>query len=181
MHCDYCDTEYARHAGENFSIDEILNKISKYDCKLVEITGGEPLLQKELLKLVNVLIDNNYKILIETNGSQNISKLPKDVIKIVDWKVPGSKEENSFYIDNLKYLTKSDEIKFVITNSNDYQWSKEKISKYNLSEKYKVLMSVVKNNLNPAKLCQWIINDSLKVRFQLQLHKYIWPEDEKGR
>ena len=158
-----------------------MNKISQYGCKLVEITGGEPLLQDELYDLVKQLQYENYKILIETNGSQNITKLPKDVIKIVDWKTPGSNEENSFDISNLDNISLNDEIKFVISDRDDFNWCKGKIEKHNLTNKCKVLMSTVNGKLNPVELCEWILKDNLDVRFQLQLHKYIWPEDEKGR
>ena len=163
------------------SVDDILDKISQYDCKLVEITGGEPLIQEGLYELVEKLRSLNYKILIETNGSQNISKLPIDVIKVIDWKTPGSGEENSFDIENLKYITKEDEIKFVLADCLDYEWCKDKISKHQLDSKCKVLMSVVKGEFGPAELCDAIVKDSLNVRFQLQLHKYIWPNYEKGK
>lgn len=147
----------------------------------MEITGGEPLLQDGLIELVEKLRSLNYKILIETNGSQNISELPKDVIKILDWKTPGSDEGSSFDISNLFHISINDEIKFVISDENDFHWSKDKIKKNDLSNKCNVLMSVVNGKLDPAKLCQWIIEYNLNVRFQLQLHKYIWPNDEKGR
>ena len=123
----------------------------------------------------------NYKILIETNGSRAISKLPQKVIKIIDWKTPGSGEATSFYTENLKYITPEDEIKFVISDRKDYEWAKERIDEYDLTKKCKVLMSVVKDKIEPAEVCELILKDSLNVRFQLQLHKYIWPEDEKGR
>lgn len=181
LNCSYCDTEYAKHDAENLTIDEILETISQYDCKLVEITGGEPLLQENLYGLIDELLNRDYKILIETNGSQLIAKLPKNVIKILDWKTPGSGEENSFDIDNLKYLTIEDEIKFVLADCLDYQWSKDRINDYNLAKKCSVLMSVVKGKFDPAKLCESILKDNLPVRFQLQLHKYVWSNDEKGK
>jgi len=148
---------------------------------LVEITGGEPLLQSETPKLIKELLDNGYKVLLETNGSRNLEKVPADVVKIIDWKTPGSGEDDSFIIHNLDYLTSKDEIKFVIADSMDYQWSKDRINDHNLTDKCKVLMSVVNDKFEPAALCNLIIKDNLDVRFQLQLHKYIWPEDEKGR
>lgn len=147
----------------------------------MEITGGEPLLQEGLYELIEKLRSLKYKILIETNGSRNISQLPGDVIKIIDWKTPGSGEENSFKIQNLNYISESDEIKFVLASTRDYQWSKSQIEKYNLAEKCTVLMSVVNGKYDPAELCEAIIKDQLNVRFQLQIHKYIWPKDEKGR
>ena len=148
---------------------------------MVEITGGEPLLQSETPKLIKELLDNGYKVLLETNGSRNLEKVPADVVKIIDWKTPGSGEDDSFIIHNLDYLTSKDEIKFVIADSMDYQWSKDRINDHNLTDKCKVLMSVVNDKFEPAALCNLIIKDNLDVRFQLQLHKYIWPEDEKGR
>lgn len=163
------------------STSEILNNISKHDCNLLEITGGEPLLQDELYSLVEELLKNNYQILMETNGSQNIHQLPKEVIKILDWKTPGSGEENSFNTDNLNYISEKDEIKFVLSDACDYEWSKKQIIDNNLTARCKILMSVVKDKFDPAELCELILKDNLDVRFQLQLHKYIWPKDEKGR
>ncbi len=181
LNCQYCDTEYAKNVGDRLSIAEIMHKIAQYDCELVEITGGEPLLQQELYDLIGQLRSKKYKLLIETNGSKSIAQLPHDVIKIVDWKTPGSGEADSFNEDNLNYLTKKDEIKFVISGKDDYLWSKDKILRYELDQQSKILMSVVNGKMDPADLCDLILADKLNVRFQLQLHKYIWPEDEKGR
>lgn len=181
LNCNYCDTEYAKHDGENFSIDDVISKIAQYNCKLVEITGGEPLLQEDIFSLVDVLLKNGYNILVETNGSQSIENLPKKVIKIIDWKTPGSDVGNSFDINNLDFITKDDEIKFVVSNREDFLWCKDKIKQNNLTNICKVLMSTVNGKLDPAELCEWIIEENLDIKFQLQLHKYIWPNDEKGR
>ena len=181
LKCNYCDTKYAKNQGKHLSIKSILAAVEHYNCNLVEITGGEPLLQIDVYKLINSLITDNYKVLIETNGSQNIKSLPTGVIKIIDWKTPGSNEGQSFCLDNLEYLVNNDEIKFVISDYDDYKWSVNNIIQNNLNEKFTVLMSAANGILDPAKLYQWIINDNLDVRFQLQLHKYIWPNNEKGR
>ncbi len=147
----------------------------------MEITGGEPLIQQETHELIRKLREQEYTILLETNGSRNLEKIPSEVIKIIDWKTPGSGEDDSFIIHNLDYLTAEDEIKFVISDNRDYQWSKDRISDHKLTDRCKVLMSVVKGNFAPKDLCELILKDNLNVRFQLQLHKYIWPKDAKGR
>lgn len=126
-------------------------------------------------------MEKDYNILLETNGSLNIADLSPQVIKIMDWKTPGSGEGGSFDMENLKHLTPEDELKFVLSSPHDFQWAKARIDEYDLTQKCKVLMSVVKDKFDPAELCELILQANLNVRFQLQLHKYIWPEEEKGR
>ena len=179
LRCSYCDTEDSFYEGQDMSIDQIIKEIEKYNCKLIEVTGGEPLLQKGSIELMNILLNNNYKVMLETGGSLPVNKVPLEVIKIVDFKCPSSnmEEKNDWRI--IKDLQKHDEIKFVIGNKQDYEWAKDKIEQFNLHNK-NLLFSPVHDVLNPKELSEWILNDGLKVRAQLQLHKYIWGSNTKG-
>jgi 7-carboxy-7-deazaguanine synthase len=181
LRCHYCDTTFSYEPETVKSIDQIIVEIEKYKpVNLVEITGGEPLLQEEVYDLFQVLHSNNFQILLETNGSINLAKVPKFVIKIVDVKTPGSGFVDSFKLPNLNYIDpQKDEIKFVLTDRNDYEWSKEFIQKNNL-QKYKVLFSAVQERFPVHKLAEWMIEDKLGVRMQLQLHKYIWDKNKRG-
>ena len=179
LRCSYCDTDYAFHEGNDMSIDEIIKEIQKYDCNLIEVTGGEPLMQDESIELMHTLINKNYQVMLETGGSLPIKKVPKEVIKIVDFKCPTSnmKKKNDWAI--IQDLNKDDEIKFVIGDKEDYRWAKEKIKEYDLYNK-KILLSPVHNVLDSRILSEWILKDNLKVRLQIQLHKYIWSPETKG-
>ena len=179
LRCSYCDTEYSFHEGKDMSIDDILKKIKNYNCKLVEVTGGEPLLQKESIDLMTILLNDNYKVMLETGGSLPIKNVPKDVIKIVDFKCPSSNMHKKNDWNILKDLQKHDEIKFVIGNYEDYEWTKNKINSYNLNEK-RILLSPVHDVLKSKDLSEWILKDGINARLQLQLHKYIWSPDTKG-
>jgi len=141
LRCKYCDTKYAYEDGEDKEVSEIISDISNYNCKLVEITGGEPLLQTETIILANELIKHGYTVLIETNGSLNISKLPSELIRIIDIKTPGSGEVDSFLLKNWDYINSKDEVKFVITSRYDYEWCKNIIKKNGLGKKCKILLS----------------------------------------
>ena len=179
LRCSYCDTEYSFHEGKDMSIDDILKKIKQYNCKLVEVTGGEPLLQKESIDLMTILLNDNYKVMLETGGSLPIKNVPKDVIKIVDFKCPSSNMHKKNDWNILKDLQKHDEIKFVIGNYEDYEWTKNKIKSYNLNTK-RILLSPVHDVLKSKDLSEWILKDGINARLQLQLHKYIWSPDTKG-
>ncbi len=179
LRCSYCDTEYSFHEGKDMSIDDILKKIKNYNCKLVEVTGGEPLLQKESIDLMTILLNDNYKVMLETGGSLPIKNVPKNVIKIVDFKCPSSNMHKKNDWNILKDLQKHDEIKFVIGNYEDYEWTKNKINSYNLNTK-RILLSPVHDVLKSKDLSEWILKDGINARLQLQLHKYIWSPDTKG-
>jgi 7-carboxy-7-deazaguanine synthase len=181
LRCSYCDTKYAYLVKFQMNNDEILQKVQQYEpVKLVEITGGEPLVQVEVYHLIQKLHSQNYKILLETNGTLLLKQVPDYVHKIVDIKCPGSGEAGSFKEENLQFLRKNrDEIKFVLSGRDDYEFARRKISEYNLRD-YKILFSTVFGKLQPARLAKWIIEDKLPVRLQLQLHKYIWSPDKKG-
>ena len=161
-------------------IDEILKEIKKYSCNLVEVTGGEPLLQKNCINLLNELIKNNYDVLLETSGSLSISDVPDKVINIIDFKCPSSKMDSKNMWDNINYLKKNDEIKFVIGDRIDYEWTKKKIEEYKLNQICDILISPVYGEIEPKEIVKWILEDNLKVRFQIQMHKEIWPADKKG-
>ena len=180
LRCKDCDTKYSYKSDLLLTIPKIIEKIEQYQpTKLVEITGGEPLLQDEVYPLFEKLTNQNYEILLETNGSVNLEKVPNYVTKIVDIKCPESGESNSFLIKNLDFINlKKDELKFVISNVSDYHFAKEFIQKNNLI-KHKIIFSPVSNKIDFKKLAELIIKDKLPVRLQIQLHKIIWG-DEKG-
>ena len=180
LRCSYCDTEYAFYEGSDMTIKEILNKIEKYPTNLVMVTGGEPLIQKGCIDLMNQLLKKKYDVMIETSGSLSLNKVPKDVIKIVDFKCPTSNmmDKNDWTI--IKDINQTDEIKFVIGNREDYDWSKKMIKNYNLNKICPILFSPVYDNIDIQDLSQWILEDGIKVRLQIQLHKHIWDADAKG-
>jgi len=180
LRCSYCDTEYAFYDGKDISIDNILSEIKKYPTDLVMITGGEPLIQDYCINLMQKLITENYSVMLETSGSMKLNKVPKKVIKIVDFKCPSSNmmEKNDWQI--LSDIQKQDEIKFVIGNKKDYDWSKKMITKYKLNELCPVLFSPVYNVMSIQDLSEWILKDGIKVRLQSQLHKHIWGPETKG-
>ncbi len=181
LRCNYCDTKYSYETNFEKTSEGIIEEIKKYTpIKLVEITGGEPLLQDEVYEICDGLNEEGYKILLETNGSISLKKIPPFVIKIVDVKTPGSGFEDCFFLENLELINKEkDELKFVISDRNDYEWSKEFITKHKF-ENYQILFSAVLENLNPRLLAEWIIEDRISVRMQLQLHKFIWDKDKRG-
>ena len=174
LRCTYCDTEYAFYEGKDYSIEEIIGEVKKYNCRLVEITGGEPLVQNESLGLMKRLCDEGFEVMVETGGSLPIKEVDKRVIIIMDLKCPSSGMLKKNLYENIDYLKPNDEVKFVIGSREDYEWSKEIVSKYALSKKCPVLFSVVFGELEPVTLVEWILEDKLDVRFQLQMHKYIW-------
>lgn len=181
LRCDYCDTTYSYECEITLSINDIITKIKEFDpVKLVEITGGEPLLQHEVYQLISSLHENGNTILLETNGSISLKDTPEYIIKIVDVKCPGSGEENSFLIENLEFISmEKDEIKFVLSDNFDYNWAKDFVMKYNLND-YEILFSPVSEKLEPQDLAKWITEDKLPVRMQLQLHKIIWDKEKRG-
>ncbi|MBL1214210.1 MAG: radical SAM protein [Ignavibacteriae bacterium] len=180
LRCSYCDTEYAFYDGEEMSIEEIIEEVKKYNCSLVEVTGGEPLVQKDSIHLMRKLCDEDYEVLLETGGSLPIENIDKRVRVILDLKCPSSNMKGKNLYENLDYLKSIDEVKFVIGTREDYEWAKEIISKYKINEKCEVLFSVVFDELEPLTLTNWILEDKLNVRFQLQMHKFIWKPEERG-
>ena len=180
LRCVWCDTPHAFHDGKKLSIHQIIDEVKSYGINLVEITGGEPLLQKEVFPLMESLLKNKFKVMLETSGSLAINNVPAKVIKIIDLKCPGSGEENKNLWENLNHLTSTDEIKFVIADKTDYEWSKKVLQDYELDKKVPVLFSPVFEKLKLKDLTEWILEDNLPVRLHTQLHKYIWDQKTIG-
>ena len=180
LRCKYCDTTYAYDEGSEMTADEIIHAVRCYGLNLVEITGGEPLLQRDAGSLISRLLDSNFKVLIETNGSVDIGGVDRRATIIMDVKTPGSGMSDSVRIENLALLKKSDELKFVITDEVDYDWARAMVRQFKLSEKCTILFSPIYGKISPSGLSTWIIADKLPVRMNLQLHKYIFGPDRRG-
>lgn len=178
--CTYCDTKYAYDEGREYSLDEILKEVAIRGVNLVEITGGEPLLQTEVLGLIRFLLDKGYEVLVETNGSVSIKDIDQRATVIMDIKTPGSGEHGKVASGNLDLLKSSDEIKFVITDRMDYEWARDYIEEHKLINICTVLMSPANEILGPTLLSGWILEDRLGVRLNLQLHKYIFGTGKRG-
>lgn len=182
LSCSWCDTRYALdESGRELSLDMIIEAVRPYEVDLVEITGGEPLLQAAMPDLAMRLTHEGYEVLVETNGSRDISLLPHPIKRIMDLKGPSSGEMGNNRLENLLYLRHGDEVKFVIADSNDYEWAKVTISGGDYpSSTVQTLFSPVQGRLEARQLAEWLIRDRLPVRLNLQVHKYIWPEIERG-
>ena len=180
LRCTYCDTEYAFHDGKDMSISDIINHIKPMKTKLVEVTGGEPMLQDNTIPLMIALLEKKYHVLLETSGAISLKDVPSEVKKIVDFKCPSSAMSDRNLWSIIDELNDKDEIKFVIGNQEDYEWTKSKINKYNLNQKWTILISPVFGKISLEKLAEWILQDNLDVRLQLQMHKYIWDPDKQG-
>ncbi|MBX7257762.1 MAG: radical SAM protein [Candidatus Hydrogenedentes bacterium] len=181
LRCVWCDTEYAFHGGAKMTLDQIVAQCDALDCALIEITGGEPLLQKGCGALAQLLLDNGYTVLCETSGSLPIDRMPDQVIKIMDLKCPDSGEAEKNDWTNVARLSSRDEVKFVIASRNDYEWSRDVVRAHDLPSRCKqVLFSPVFGSVDPKDIVEWILEDRLDVRFQLQLHKFIWPPQQRG-
>ena len=178
--CSYCDTEYAFTEGNKFKISNIISKIKSYKTNYVTVTGGEPLAQKNIIILLSALLNNSYNVSIETSGLLDISDIPNDIEIVMDIKTPSSNEDSKNIKNNLSIIKKTDVIKFVIGNREDYEWSKDILIKNCLSNFKNIYFSPVHDALNLSDLADWILSDNLNVTLQLQLHKYIWG-DERGR
>jgi 7-carboxy-7-deazaguanine synthase len=197
LRCTWCDTAYAFHGGKKMTVEEVLGRVdelagreagAKATVPLVELTGGEPLLQEEIYPLAEKLLAAGYQVMIETSGERFVGKLPKEVIKIVDVKCPDSGEPDTFEVRNLEELTKNDEVKFVLATRRDYEFAREFTREHRLAEGAReVLFSPVFEDpegkwpgLGPRQLAEWILADGLPVRLGLQLHKFIWDPATKG-
>jgi len=180
LRCTYCDSEYAFYEGENYTVKQILEKIKKYDCNLVEVTGGEPLLQSECISLLNKLIDEKYDVMLETGGSLPIKEVPRDVKKIIDFKCPSSGMEKKNLWNIINDISNNDEIKFVIGDKMDFKWAENKIKEYDIENKCTILFSSVYDKIEYQKVVEWMLDSKIKARFQLQIHKHIWKEETKG-
>lgn len=180
LRCGYCDTEYAFTGGEKKDIDDIIAEVQRYDTRYVTVTGGEPLAQPSCLELMAKLLDLGYIVSLETSGAIDVSAVDPRVIKVMDLKTPSSGELSKNLYQNIQYLSKTDQVKFVIGNEEDYGWSKQVLADYKLSDHCEILFSPVMGQQNPTELANKILQDRLPVRFQIQLHKLLW-DDVRGK
>ena len=181
LRCNYCDTEYAFYEGKKQTLTEIVDLVEKFECPLVEITGGEPLLQKNVLPLMSMLCDRGHTVLLETSGAHDISPVDPRVHRIMDLKTPGSGEVDKNLWSNIDHLTGLDEVKFVIGSREDYDWSVDKIRRFDLTKRcHAVLFSPIFGRIDPRQIVEWMLADKLDVRFQLQMHKFIWSPTQRG-
>jgi 7-carboxy-7-deazaguanine synthase len=180
LRCSYCDTTYAYEEGAEMSVDEVCEAVEKYATELVEVTGGEPLEQADTALLIRRLLDSGHTVLVETNGSKDISVVDRRAIIIMDIKSPGSGMFRSMDLGNLRRLRPSDELKFVVADRAEYEWAKAFIADNGLAGKCLLNLSPAFGVLAPRRLAEWIIEDGLKVRLNMQLHKYIFNPDERG-
>jgi 7-carboxy-7-deazaguanine synthase len=182
LRCRWCDTTYSFHGGEPLRIGALLERVRQFGLPLVEITGGEPLAQPHCGDLAALLLETGHTVLVETSGSLPIDRLPAAAIKIMDLKCPGSGESEKNHWPNIALLNPAqDEVKFVIADRRDYEWSRDILERYTLQDRCKaVLFSPVFGEIAPLRLAEWILADRLPVRFQLQLHKILWPPDARG-
>jgi len=174
LRCGYCDTDYAFTGGDWYSLTDILQQVKQYKTPYICVTGGEPLAQKACPELLTLLCDEGYKVSLETSGALDISLLDPRVKRIMDIKTPASDEESRNRYENIDCLKPDDEVKFVICDRNDYDWSKSMLEKYDLGARCSVLFSPVQGDMSATELAEWILEDQLTVRFQIQLHKYLW-------
>lgn len=181
LRCSWCDTEYAFFEGQKRSLEEVIAEVERYQCPLVEITGGEPLIQDEVYPLMDALLARGRTVMLETGGHRPIGRVPRDVVKIVDVKCPASGESGKNEWNNLEALAPHDEVKFVVQDRVDYEFAKDVITKFQLPGRCAaVLMSPVHGVLDPRALSEWMLADRLPARLQVQLHKLIWAPDTRG-
>ena len=181
LRCTWCDTPYAFDEGKKRSVDDVVDAVEAYGCQLVEITGGEPLLQEDVYELMEKLVNRGRTVLLETGGHRPVDRVPGAVIKIMDIKCPGSGEAARNDWSNIEQLTRQDEVKFVIADRADYEFARQVIGTHGLAARAgAILMSPVHGGLEPKLLSEWVLADHLPVRLQLQLHKYIWSPATRG-
>jgi 7-carboxy-7-deazaguanine synthase len=180
LRCRWCDTAYAFEGGRAMSVAEVVAEVEGFGCPLVEITGGEPLLQPDAVPLMEELLRRGHRVLLETGGSLPIANVPEGVLRIVDVKCPGSGEVAANRWENLEVLRAGDEVKFVIAGRDDYLWAARELATRGLASRCTVLFSPVQGEVEPGELARWVLEDRLPVRVQIQLHKALWPGAERG-
>lgn len=180
LRCTYCDSEYAFHGGQWWSLTDIQAEVDHHGARHVCITGGEPLAQPACAELCRQLCDAGYQVSIETSGAMDISVLDTRVVRVVDIKTPASGEQSKNRLENFALLQPTDQVKFVICDKDDYDWASQQLQEYQLAQRCQVLFSPAYQQVEPAHLADWILRDKLPVRFQFQLHKYLWG-DQPGR
>jgi 7-carboxy-7-deazaguanine synthase len=179
LRCKWCDSEFTFSGGTSMTLEEIMHEVLGHGCDLVELTGGEPLLQPDIYELAARLCDAGKTVLIETGGHRDISSLDARVIRIMDLKCPASGECERNLWQNLAHLRRFDEVKFVIANRSDYEWARDTIREHGLEDRVKTLISTAYGLVGPREVVEWMLDDGLRARFQLQAHKYIWPPDSR--
>jgi 7-carboxy-7-deazaguanine synthase len=180
LRCTYCDTAYAFHGGRDMSLDEVVAEVDRLPARLVLLTGGEPMLQREIGALAELLLGRGYQVMIETSGAHPLDALPPEVVRIVDVKTPGSGEGHRVRWEVLDRLRPTDSIKFVLADESDYLWAAAAIRDRELAHKAEVLLSPVHGRLDPRALVSWMLRDRVPARLNLQLHKYIWDPATQG-
>ncbi|HEX7018808.1 MAG TPA: radical SAM protein [Gemmatimonadaceae bacterium] len=181
LRCSWCDTPYAFHEGQKMTVDEIVDRVREYGCGVVEVTGGEPLLQQDVYPLMERLLADGREVLLETGGHMSVAAVPAGVARIIDVKCPGSGEAEKMDWSNLERLMPRDEVKFVLRDRADYDYARDVVARYDLPSRCAaVLFSPVHGVLEPRPLAEWILADRLPVRLQLQAHKYIWDAQTRG-
>lgn len=180
LRCSFCDTTFAFYEGSKMSIENILKKVASLQASYICITGGEPLIQKDIYHLMALLCDKNYHVSLETSGALSCQKVDPRVKKVVDVKTPDSGAKDTFLLENLKYLSGRDEIKFVICSENDFIWASDFVKTHNLWKKYVVLFSPSHEDVSAKWLAEKILQENLQVRLQIQAHKYIWDANTRG-
>lgn len=180
LRCSYCDTAYAFTGGHRLTLSEILDQIRQYRTPYITVTGGEPLAQPACLELMVALLDEGYNVSLETSGAIDVSGVDARVVKVMDLKTPSSGEADKNLYENIRYLNPQDQVKFVIGNAEDYDWSKAILTQHNLGDRCQILFSPVMDQHSPTELAESILRDQLPVRFQIQLHKYLW-QDARGK
>lgn len=180
LRCTYCDSAFAFHGGRDMNLDDIVAEVARLGAPLVLLTGGEPMLQRELPALAQRLLADGYRVMIETSGAHALDTLPADVVRIVDIKTPGSGESHRMRWEALEGLRPRDAVKFVLTDEADYHWASSVIRERRLDDRTEVLLSPMHGRLAPDALVSWMLRDKLKARLNLQLHKYIWSPDARG-
>jgi 7-carboxy-7-deazaguanine synthase len=180
LRCTYCDTAYAFHGGEKMEISDIVTKVASYNARYITVTGGEPLAQTTSFELLTSLADLGAEVSVETSGAIDIAAVDPRVITVMDLKTPASGEESKNRYQNIALLKPHDQVKFVICDRADYEWACQKLAEYDLVNICEILFSPIHGQLKPAELADWIVEDNLAVRMQIQMHKYLWG-DEQGR
>ncbi len=181
LRCSWCDTPYAFYEGKKMPVEQVIAEVAAFECPVVEITGGEPLLQADVYPLMQGLLDRGHTVMLETGGHRSIANVPRDVIRIVDVKCPGSGECGKNHWENLDLLRPADEVKFVLKDRVDYEFARDVVRKFDLASRAAaVLLSPVHGVLPASELAAWILADRLPVRLQLQAHKFIWSPETRG-
>lgn len=180
LRCRWCDTAYAFDEGAPMEIGEVVERVAAYGCRLVEITGGEPLLQEEVIPLMSELLERGHEVLLETGGSLSIENVPAGVRRIIDVKCPGSGCSDANRWENMDRLREGDELKFVLAGRADYEWAARQISERDLAGKCPLIFTPVHGELDPGEMAGWVLQDGLPVRVQVQLHRLLWPGAARG-